>query len=36
MVFAHTYVLAGIVNGSPLADQNIACFYGLTAELLKT
>ena len=32
VVFTHTHVLTGIVNSTPLTDENVACFCKFTAE----
>ena len=32
VVFTHTHVLAGVVYGTTLADENVACFCKFTAE----
>ena len=32
VVLAHTHVLTGIVNSTPLTDENVACLCKLTAE----
>lgn len=36
VVFTHTYILVRIVNCSSLANDDIACLYSLTTELLET
>ena len=34
VVLAHSDIGAGIVDSTPLADQDVACFYGFLAEFL--
>jgi hypothetical protein len=36
MVLANTYILTGVMNGTPLANDYVAGFSSLTAEKLET
>jgi hypothetical protein len=36
VILAHTHIPVGIVDGAPLADDNVSGLYDLAAELLQT